>query len=150
MSDITILSAHSCIQLTCISDPLPWQCLARYPAASKEALFVDIDYKDLMLKKRSSVQATSQLSSFLTNVEVGEGEIILRSDQYVQMGCDLRDLKLLEKTLKSLVNVEESSIIFVAEVSITYMDKASADALIKWAATLPDGTSQPYTQQDLS
>jgi tRNA wybutosine-synthesizing protein 4 len=123
------------------SDPLPWQCLSRYPEISKQALFIDIDYKDLILKKRAMIQATDQLSSYFTNVIISESEVSFESDQYVQMGCDLRDLKLLEDTLKKIIDPSKARILFVAEVSITYMEKKTADDLVHWAAKLPDGMS---------
>jgi tRNA wybutosine-synthesizing protein 4 len=123
-----------------VSDPLPWQCLTRYPSASNDVKFIDIDYKDLMLKKKAVVESTSQLNSMLTNVKLSDGNVLLQSDQYVQLGCDLGDLGSLQKTLASAVDVENSVILFAAEVSITYMDVSAADALIKWCGSLPDGT----------
>jgi tRNA wybutosine-synthesizing protein 4 len=48
------------INLGCGYDPLPWQCFGRYPSVSKNAKFVDIDYRELMLKKRDVVQNTDQ------------------------------------------------------------------------------------------
>jgi len=126
-------------KLMCGSDPLPWQCLSRYPEASKRALFIDIDYKDLILKKRAMIKATSQLNSYFTNVVETDSEVLFKSDQYVQLGCDLRNLKLLEDTLKTVIDFENTKVIFVAEVSITYMEKKTADDLIKWASALPDG-----------
>jgi len=48
------------INLGCGYDPLPWQCLGRYPALSNNVKFVDIDYRDLMLKKRDVVKNTDE------------------------------------------------------------------------------------------
>ena len=135
------LLVYSGNSLKSTSDPLPWQCLTRYPSAISNVTFIDIDYKDLMVKKRSVVQATSQLNSMFTNIEYPDGDVLLRSDQYIQLGCDLRDLNHLQKTLSSVLNVERCAILFTAEVSITYMDVESADALIRWAGTMPDGMS---------
>lgn len=87
------------------------------------------------------IQATDQLSSYFTNVIISESEVSFESDQYVQMGCDLRDLKLLEDTLKKIIDPSKVRILFVAEVSITYMEKKTADDLVHWAAKLPDGMS---------
>ena len=101
--------------------------------------FIDIDYKDLMIKKRDTVSSTKELNSLLSSVEVLGGDVLFRSDQYLQLGCDLRDLEHLNHTLKSVIDIEECLILLTAEVSITYMDVESADALIKWAGRLPDG-----------
>lgn len=82
----------------------------------------------------------------LTNCEKTNGDVIFRSDQYIQLGCDLRELSRLEKALASVVDFENSELLFTAEVSITYMDSDASDALINWASGLPDGLylfSQP-------
>jgi tRNA wybutosine-synthesizing protein 4 len=47
-------------------------------------MFVDIDYEELMMKKRDVVTTTAALNSLLTNMQVPlEGGILLRSDEYV-------------------------------------------------------------------
>lgn len=96
-----------------------------------------------MIKKRSIVNSTAELSSFLTNVEILEGDILLRSDQYLQVGCDLRNLKLLSQTLASAIDIENCLVLLTAEVSITYMNVEAANALIEWAGKLPDGKNPP-------
>jgi tRNA wybutosine-synthesizing protein 4 len=48
--------------------------------------FIDIDYKELMLKKRDVVQSTKELSSMLGKFEIlEEGDILLRSENYLQL-----------------------------------------------------------------
>ncbi|KAH6713629.1 hypothetical protein BKA61DRAFT_46079 [Leptodontidium sp. MPI-SDFR-AT-0119] len=126
------------INLGCGYDPLPWQCLERYPGASNGARFVDIDYRDLMLKKRAVVQTTAELNSMLTNIEISEGDVLFRSDQYIQLGCDLRDIGSLGRVLGSVVDIEKCSVLFTAEVSITYMNVEAADTLIQWASKFPE------------
>ena len=121
-----------------LSDPLPWQLLTRYPSAAKEVTFVDIDYVDLIRKKREIVMATDQLISMCTNVEISEGDILFRSDEYLQIGCDLRDLAGLQRSLTGAIEVKNTSILFIAEISIAYMNTSHADALIEWAGKLPD------------
>ena len=54
---ITTFRAES---LLVSSDPLPWQCLARYPNSCHDTTFVDIDYEDLMMRKRKTVQQTQE------------------------------------------------------------------------------------------
>lgn len=76
----------------------------------------------------------------MTNVDYSSmGDILFRSDQYLQLGCDLRNLPQLEETLASVIDLQNCSILFTAEVSITYMNLKTADALINWASTLPKG-----------
>ncbi|RDL37360.1 Uncharacterized protein BP5553_04793 [Venustampulla echinocandica] len=147
------------INLGCGYDPLPWQCLSRYPASSENVMFIDVDYKDLMIRKRETVERTPELQSLFTNIRYPEsGDILLSSDQYLQIGCDLRDLTHLDNVLKSTLDLSSSQVLLVAEVSITYMEAEHADNLIKWASglpsarfclleqLLPDGIDHPFAQ----
>lgn len=94
----------------------------------------------LMEKKRDVVRNTFELNSMLSNLSIPEaGKVLLQSDQYLQVGCDLRELSDLSSVLASTVDMEKSLVLFTAEVSITYMDVEAADALIKWAYELPNG-----------
>ncbi|KFY21613.1 hypothetical protein V493_07264 [Pseudogymnoascus sp. VKM F-4281 (FW-2241)] len=126
------------VNLGCGYDPLPWQSWARYPEASRDVTFVDIDYKDLVIRKRDMVQQTSELNSVLKNPQFPEdGDVLLRSEQYLQVGCDLRDLTRLEKFFSSEFDLSNSVVFCTAEVSIAYMDVETSDALIKWIGSLP-------------
>jgi tRNA wybutosine-synthesizing protein 4 len=129
------------------SDVLPWQCHSRYGAACQNVLFVDVDYPDLMRKKREIVLQTPQLRELLgsevTTSESDSDPILLRSDKYCQLACDLRELEAFRGVLDSLVPLAETDVLFVAEVSITYMDTKSADELIKWASSIGRGTANP-------
>lgn len=84
------------------------------------------------------VQQTRELNSVLKNLEFPEdGDILLRSEQYLQVGCDLRDLIKLEKFFSSEFDLSNSVVFCTAEVSIAYMDVETSDALIKWIGSLP-------------
>ena len=131
---------HASESLWLSSDPNPWQCLSKYPKACEQVKFIDVDYMSLMEKKCDVVRNTIELNAMLTNLSIPEsGKVLLRSDQYLQMGCDLRDVSELSSVLASAVDLEKCLILFTAEVSITYMDVEASDALIKWASKLPDG-----------
>lgn len=119
--------------------------MTRYPTASQDVKFIDIDYKDLMVKKQTVVRNTPELNSMLTNLDIQEGDVLLSSDQYLQLGCDLRDLKRLEEIISKVLDINNCSFLFTAEVSITYMPTESADALIQWANNLPDGTASLFS-----
>lgn len=123
---------------------MPWQCHARYKDLGNDALFIDIDYPDLIQKKRAIVLQTPELRDLLGNdFTVGEGKdgLLLRSNKYCQLGCDLRQLDQLRDVLKTVIDLPECAILFVAEVSITYMDTQSADSLIHWGSTVGRGLS---------
>ena len=86
------------------------------------------------------VQDTHELNSMLEDAQYPtEGNIVLRSEQYLQMGCDLRELNKLAALLKSEFDLENTVILCTAEVSIAYMDVASSDKLIEFFGGLPEG-----------
>ncbi|KAF4490376.1 Leucine carboxyl methyltransferase 2 [Fusarium agapanthi] len=148
------------INLGAGSDVLPWQSYHRYGDSCENTLFIDVDYPDLMLKKRAIVLGTPQLHELLGDSpaisEKVTDQILLRSDKYCQIGCDLRELESLRNCLESFLSLAECSVLFVAEVSITYMDTFSADALVQWASSigqaefclleqiLPHGPEHPF------
>ncbi|KAI1412461.1 LCM-domain-containing protein [Hypoxylon sp. FL1857] len=147
------------VNLGCGSDVLPWQCMTRYPDNCQNAKFVDIDFPDLIEKKCRVVQETPELNSLLTGVKTNVGNHVqLQSDQYVEIGCDLRNISDIEKALSTVVDIANCEFMFVAEVSITYMETDGADSVIKWASTLgqaefclleqiiPDGEDHPFAK----
>lgn len=100
-----------------------------------------------MRKKRAIVLGTPELRELLgSSPEISESDtsqLLLRSDKYCQVGCDLRQLDTLRQTLQSFLPLSECSVLFVAEVSITYMDTLSADSLIQWASSIGQGMQIP-------
>jgi tRNA wybutosine-synthesizing protein 4 len=125
------------------SDPLPFQFWHRYAALTEKATFVDVDYPQLIDKKRDVVFTKSLLRDALlkTGLRSAETPVRVRSERYMAIGCDLRDLELLERTLRSELDIPNSSILFVAEVSVTYMPLVDANKLIQWANTFEAGKS---------
>ncbi|KAK3946272.1 methyltransferase [Diplogelasinospora grovesii] len=155
------------VNLGCGSDVLPWQCLTRYPehcTPPEKVKFVDVDFPDLIQRKRATVLNTPELKNMFPGLESSAGPVVLKSDQYYQVGCDLRYLDTLQSALAEIVggDIEECSFLFVAEVSITYMETAGADNVIRWASTvgdaefvlleqiLPDGPGHPFASTMLT
>jgi len=101
---------------------------------------VDVDYPELIGRKQTGILASDLLRNTLlkTNLRSSEKNIKLRSDKYIALGCDLRFPQALESELRAELDISSSSILFVAEVSVTYMP--DADSLIQWASTLKNGT----------
>jgi tRNA wybutosine-synthesizing protein 4 len=95
-----------------------------------------------MERKRDRLLTSRLLRDVLlkTSLRSAEPPVYLRSDQYIAIGCDLRHLDVLERTLRAELDIPSSSVLFVAEVSATYMPVTDSDALIRWASTLEDGT----------
>ncbi|OHW92107.1 leucine carboxyl methyltransferase 2 [Colletotrichum incanum] len=145
------------VNLGCGSDVLPWQCEVRYPESCRDVTFVDVDYPDLIQKKRQIVLETPELQGLLEAWEVSQDSpIVLKSQKYCQVGCDLRQLATLQTCLATLFDMPNTEFLFVAEVSITYMDTKGADGVISWASALghaefclleqilPDGPEHPF------
>lgn len=101
----------------------------------------------MILKKRTIVLETPELTNLLGSdfacPNADADGIVLRSPKYSQVACDLREPENLRRALARIVDLSECDILFVGEVSITYMDTTSADALIEWASTLRNGRLQP-------
>ncbi|KAI8304207.1 tRNA wybutosine-synthesizing protein 4 [Colletotrichum sp. SAR11_59] len=160
--DDLIMAKPSCrkkvvVNLGCGSDVLPWQCGVRYPDACRDVTFIDVDYPDLIQKKRRIVLDTPELHALLGTWQVNDkSPIVLESQKYCQIACDLRQLSALENALSKLFDLSATEFLFVAEVSITYMDTEGADGVISWAGSfqhaefclleqiLPDGPDHPF------
>lgn len=130
------------VNLGCGSDALPWRCLSRYHDHCDNAKFIDVDFADLLREKAKIVQGTPELRSYLSGIkENTEEPVIFQSDQYAQIGSDLRDLSNIGQALSALVSVPDSEFLFIAEVSLTYMETEAADAVIRWASGFKRGKS---------
>lgn len=127
--------------LPLVSDPLPFQCLSRKLGGDGDVLYVDIDYPDLMTIKANVIAAQPEIMELLSGVqhfEKPDANVHLQSKEYLALGCDLRDLNSLQ-TIFSKHGIADAAVLFTAEVSLTYMDREAVDALVKWAAALPNG-----------
>ncbi|KAF2690400.1 LCM-domain-containing protein [Lentithecium fluviatile CBS 122367] len=152
------------VNLGCGYDPLPFQFWHRHAFISQNATFVDVDYPQLIGRKRDLMLTNDLLRDALlkTNLRSSKPPVYSRSDQYMALGCDLRDLETLGRVLEAEFDLASASILFVAEVSVTYIPVPDADAIIRWASTLPDahfclleqylpqGAEHPFAQTMLS
>ena len=102
---------------------------------------MDVDYAQLIRKKVEVVRDDQELNHVVDiNCTLpSSGPVVLRSENYLAIGCDLRDIKLLNETLQKELDVPQCTFLLIAEVSITYMNIKDADAVIQWAAKLGDG-----------
>ncbi|CRG83955.1 Leucine carboxyl methyltransferase 2 [Talaromyces islandicus] len=147
------------LNLGCGYDPLAFQFLDCEKQICGNATFVDIDYEKLMGIKTTVIQQTDSLQKILgeTKTYPEPNAVLLRAPQYVAVGCDLKNLKKLESSLEELVGPAPASVLCIAEVSLTYMDIESADALLSWLPKLgkdtefclleqffPDGPNHPF------
>lgn len=128
------------------SDPLPFMLLSAEKSLCRNTRFVDIDYEKLMVNKKMAIQRTVEITQLLEGVEFlsDEKAIQICSEHYLAIGCDLKDLRKLEDTLRNEVLPAQCSVLCLAEVSVTYMDVQSANAVIDWALKLSDGQNQNH------
>lgn len=112
-----------------------------------------------MAKKRDVICATQQLKDVLGEIETscGHDSVLMKAQQYLAIGCDLKELEKLTEALNSQLDTSKCAIMWVSEVAITYMAPDDSDAVIKWASSqspksrfclleqmLPDGRSHPF------
>ncbi|KAL8941591.1 MAG: hypothetical protein Q9216_002142 [Gyalolechia sp. 2 TL-2023] len=149
------------VNLGCGYDPGPFEWITR--GYGRGVTFVDVDYPELMLKKRDVIMQHRELESLISPVrpDTKDSAVVLSSDRYMAVGCDLRDSTKLTKILEEKLQIASCLVLCVAEVSVTYMEVDAADALIKWAAQyndvrfcmleqcLPDGDQHPFAQKML-
>ncbi|KAK3053671.1 tRNA methyltransferase ppm2 [Extremus antarcticus] len=130
------------VNLGCGYDPMPFAFLGKQPELCENTTFVDVDYPVLMQNKCGIISNTEALHGLLENFyrTPNEDGVLGAGNPYLAVGCDLRDLDLLKETLQDAVEIEDESvaILFVAEVSIAYMDRDASQAVLEWAATYPD------------
>ncbi|KIX08354.1 uncharacterized protein Z518_03010 [Rhinocladiella mackenziei CBS 650.93] len=140
------------INLGCGYDPIPFQWMSQDRELCSNTRFIDVDFEELMISKREIILNTPKMRDMLSligDLPLEKG-IILDTDEYVALGCDLRNLRRLEHLLKSVVDIEQCLVLFIAEVSITYMATEDSDALIAWTTSLapgksPDRPDNPFT-----
>lgn len=96
-----------------------------YLSTACDAVFVDVDFPDLVRHKSSMIRETPALAE-LVGLDFGETSGEIRCEMYYAVGCDLSDLTLFDKVLRSIdADITNASILFVSEVAITYMVQTS-------------------------
>ena len=154
------------VNLGCGYDPLPFRMRWKYPSLCENVKFIDVDYPQLVEKKlgvlsQENMYAPSMLFNGHHN-SGGLGEnrsaVIFDTEHYCLVGCDLERLNLLQDIFSKDIHLDDHTVLFIAEVSITYMNTAAADHLIHWAARfsnsrfclveqiLPDGPDHPFAK----
>lgn len=124
------------------SDPTAFQWLSKQTSNCDNVVFVDIDYPELIAKKVHIIKETPQLLELLGPPAIAKDEerILLRTKHYIALGCDLANTATLNDALINEIDINSCRVLCMAEISITYMNVAAADSLIRWTSGLPDGT----------
>ncbi len=123
------------------SDTIPFQWLTTDPSLCTNTKFIDVDYEDLMKSKRDVVLNTPELRDLFTigAYETQHNNVLFEGDEYAIIGCDLRNLNTLKRAIKTVVDLDKSLVLCVAEVSLAYMATEDADAVLTWSSTLSSG-----------
>lgn len=145
---------------------MPFAFLGKQRDLCEHTTFVDVDYPILMQNKCGIIANTQQLHGLLENFYRTKNEegVLGAGNPYLAVGCDLRDLEYLKMTLQDAVEIEDDqvAILFVAEVSIAYMEAETSQAVLEWAASysdvrfclleqhLPDGPDHPFARTMLA
>lgn len=127
---------------------------------------MDVDFPVLIRNKCGIIEHTEQLHGLLENFYRTRGDdgVLGAGNPYLAVGCDLRNLDQLKNVLQDAVDIDEDgvAVLFVAEVSLAYMEPEASQALLEWAATyqdvrfclleqhLPDGADHPFARTMLA
>lgn len=115
------------INLGCGFDPLPYQMLEEFPDFNTE--FIDFDYPELVKNKLAMIQASEETLLVIGPTSSAVAPVLLSSNKYKLIGCDLKNDKLYQQLLDIVTN-PDSVKIFVAEVSLAYMKYEDANKII--------------------
>ena len=88
------------------------------------------------------VRTTRELRTVIGLDETSKLEkdgMIIDCPNYKAVACDLEDMPGLDKVLTQTLGLKGNPVLFLAEVSITYMDALAAEKLVEWASMFPDG-----------
>lgn len=118
------------VNLGCGYDPLPFQILEE--GKYDNITILDFDYPDLLVNKVNMVRESSKILSLLgqeqeTDKALG---VLFASENYKIVACDLKDENRYTRQLASLIEDKETVSIFIAEVSLAYMNPEHANPII--------------------
>lgn len=121
-------------------DAFPFDFLAKEYHLCEHTTFVDVDYPELIQRKCQTIRNTPAMMNLLqSSISPANGDsVVLRSKHYVAAGCDLNFPAQLEQLIANEAKGGNCSVLFVAEVSISYMETSKANDVINSAASIPN------------
>ena len=121
------------------SDPLPFKLLSAEPELCQRTKFVDVDYQKLLENKYRIISETDALHKYCDNIveNVADAGVLLASDHYCAVAADLSSPTDLAR-LTHLLEAGSRPVLFLAEVSMTYMEPEMAAKVIHWGNTFPN------------
>jgi tRNA wybutosine-synthesizing protein 4 len=139
---VNFLSRHGdrpkvVVNLGCGYDPLPFRMKHKHVA--DDVKFIDVDYADLIHRKSDIIAQDSVFGPYVVKeeyLELNYGDAYIANfGWYCLVGCDLGDIDTLSSVFEDIIDIVDSEILFLAEVSITYMPPQKANDLIQWTAS---------------
>jgi tRNA wybutosine-synthesizing protein 4 len=135
------------VNLGCGYDTLPFKFRTRHKpdaaAANHDAVFIDVDYRDLLEKKLAVLTKDATFAPFLPTPDhmatSTHDPILFKSTSYCAIAIDLGHIDTLRRIFTDLFSLESLDILFIAEVSITYMPLDAANCLLEWASSFENG-----------
>lgn len=128
------------INLGCGFDPFPFQMLSE---SSANYDFFDFDYPELVERKKLMINDSPELLNVIgpqtsNSAEQAKIGVILSTDTYKLVGCDLKDHQLYQHQLDTLLKDSDLPVIFIAEVSLAYMKPEHANPVVEILSKLPN------------
>lgn len=153
------------INLGCGYDPLPFQLLDDAKFAARNLFCIDVDFPELIDYKSQMIHMAPELVELIGQehpTESNAAGVVIRTDNYATMGCDLTDKALYCKQLDSfMANSSSTTNIFIAEVSLAYMTPETANPIIQTSSgfsnshflileqLMPSGPNHPFAKRML-
>ena len=124
-------------------DTIPFKFLSKDPQLCKGKTFVDVDYEKVLREKCAVIRDTEALFSLCKDVkqEATKPHVLFESKQYVAVAADLHWLGDLQD-LQQAIAIGNKPVLFLAEVSMVYMDPNAVANLIRWASSFKNGNSE--------
>lgn len=129
------------INLGCGYEPLPFRILWKHKSLCRNVKFIDVDCPHLMRRKVSKIRKHTMYTDLLEDSSkdsTSSGPILMDHERYSAIGCDLGDVVAM-RDLFAILQLQSYTILFLAEVSMVYMEPVEATNLIKLCGELPDG-----------
>lgn len=149
------------INLGCGYDPLPFQLLDDAKFSNRNLFCIDVDFPELMGYKCQMIHNSSELVDLVgSEHQLNEPGILMHTDTYAAMGCDLTDKQLYCKQLEFFkANNSTTTNIFIAEVSLAYMTPNTSNEIIETSSKfsnshflileqlMPAGPNHPFAKR---
>ncbi|KAE9968306.1 hypothetical protein EG328_007649 [Venturia inaequalis] len=128
------------INLGCGYEPLPFRMLWKYKSLCRNVKFIDVDFPQLMRRKVSTIRKHAMYTDLIEGFKEEDtlsSSILIEHERYSAIGCDLGDVAEMRNLFLRL-QLKNHAVMFLAEVSMVYMEPVEATALIRLCGELTD------------